>query len=182
MTAYIGNSPTLNSQPSTHDHLLYAGSTMNQKKGPNTAYLEEQAGAVQKSLPAANQSLLFEAAVEAGYLTALADGSEDEGEREALVEAIEILSKGLVLEWEVEPLIDKVAARVQAEGSDARCASVGKSIKELDGVEAALLIGAVVAHATGGIDKKEAGVLEKIATAAGFERKQIAAIVKKARG
>ena len=152
------------------------------KKTLNVSYLEEQAGEVRKSLPAGNQSVLFEAAVEAGYLTALADGTEDEGEREALVKAIEILSAGLVLEWEVEPLIEKIAERVKREGNDARCAAVGKSIKELDAAEAALLIGAVVAHATGGIDKKEAGVLEKIGTAAGLDKKQIAAVAKKARG
>jgi len=152
------------------------------KKSLNVSYLEEQAGEVRQSLPAANQSALFEAAVEAGYLTALADGTEDEGEREALVKAIEILSAGLVLEWEVEPLVDQVAERVGKEGNDARCAAVGKRLKELKSAEAGLLIGAIVAHATGGIDKKEAGVLEKIATAAGIEKKQIAAIAKKARG
>jgi tellurite resistance protein len=153
-----------------------------QKKTLNVSYLEEQADEVRKSLPAGNQSVLFEAAVEAGYLTAQADGTEDEGEREALVKAIEILSAGLVLEWEVEPLVEKVAERVAKEGADARCAAVGKRLKELNAAEAALLIGAVVAHATAGIDKKEASVLEKIATAAGLEKKQIAAVAKKARG
>jgi tellurite resistance protein len=153
-----------------------------QKKTLNVSYLEEQADEVRKSLPAGNQSVLFEAAVEAGYLTALADGTEDEGEREALVKAIEILSAGLVLEWEVEPLVEKIAERVAKEGADARCTAVGKRLKELDAAEAAILIGAIVAHATAGIDKKEAVVLEKIATAAGLEKKQIAAVAKKARG
>jgi tellurite resistance protein len=152
------------------------------KKSLNVSYLEEQAGAVKKDLPAGNQSVLFEAAVEAGYLTALADGTEDEGEREALVKAIDILSAGLVLEWEVEPLVEKIAERVKKEGSDARCAAVGRQLKELGHAEAALLIGAVVAHATAGIDKKEAVVLEKIGTAAGLDKKQLAAVAKKARG
>src|SRR5579859_1327483 len=156
---------------------------MNQaKKTLNVAYLEQQAEAVRNSLPAGpNQSALFEAAVEAGYLTALADGTEDEGERDALVEAVEMLSSGLVLGWEVEPLLDKIAARIEAEGSAARCAAVGKNLKELGQPEPALLVGAVVAYATAGIDKKEAIVLEKIATAAGLAKPQIAAIVKKAR-
>jgi hypothetical protein len=43
-------------------------------------------------------------------------------------------------------------------------------------------VGAVVAHATAGIDKQEASVLEKIATAAGLGKPEIAAIVKRARG
>jgi tellurite resistance protein len=156
---------------------------MNQaKKTLNVAYLEQQAVAVRESLSGSHQSALFEAAVEAGYLTALANGTEDEGERAALVKAVEILSSGLVLEWEVEPLIEKIAARIDAEGIPARCAAVGKNIQELAQAEAALLVAAVVAHATAGIDKQEAGVLEKIATAAGLAKSQIAPIVKKARG
>ncbi len=154
---------------------------MSQSKTLNLSYLEQQAVAVRESVSGVNQSVLFEAAVEAGYLTALANGTEDAGERDALVKAIDVLSAGLVLEWEVEPLIEKISARIQAEGSDARCAAVGKSIRELDQPEAALLIGAVVAHATSGIDKQEAAVLEKIGLAAGLARGDIAAIVKKAR-
>ncbi len=152
------------------------------KKSLNVSYLEQQAQAVRASLQGPDQSALFEAAVEAGYLTALADGVEDEGERDALVKAIEILSEGLVLEWEVAPLVEKIYGRIHAEGNDARCAAVGKRIKELDQAEPVLLIGAIVAHATGGIDKQEAGVLEKIGTAAGVAKGQIASIVKKARG
>jgi tellurite resistance protein len=155
---------------------------MSQSKTLNLSYLEQQALAVRESLSGTNQSMLFEAAVEAGYLTALANGTEDAGERDALVKAIEVLSAGLVLEWEVEPLIEKISTRIQTEGTDARCAAVGKSIRELGQPEAALLIGAVVAHATAGIDKQEASVLEKIGTAAGLARTDIASVVKKARG
>jgi tellurite resistance protein len=155
---------------------------MNQaKKTLNVGYLEQQADVVRKGLSGSHQSQLFEAAVEAGYLTALANGTEDEGEREALVKAVEILSKGLVLEWEVEPLLEKIAARLETEGAAARYAAVGKNIQELGQAEAVLLVGAVVAHATAGMDKQEAGVLEKIATAAGLGKPQIAAIAKKAR-
>jgi len=156
---------------------------MNQaKKTLNVGYLQQQAETVRASLSGSHQNALFEAAVEAGYLTALANGSEDEGERDALVKAVEILSSGLVLEWEVEPLLEKIAARIQAEGAPARCAAIGTNIQELGQAEAAMLVGAVVAHATAGIDKQEAGVLEKIGTAAGLAKPQIAAIVKKARG
>jgi tellurite resistance protein len=152
------------------------------KKGFNVKYLEQQAQDVREKLSGKNQNALFEAAVEVGFLTALANGTEDPGEREALVKAIEILSAGLVIEWEVEPLVDAVSERIDAQGSDARCAEAGKKIKELGQPEAGLLIGAIVAHATAGIDKQEASVLEKIGTAAGMARQEIAAIVKKARG
>jgi tellurite resistance protein len=150
------------------------------QKTLNTSYVEQHAEAIRKTLSSTDQNALFEAAVEAGYLTALADGTEDAGERASLVRAIEILSKGLVLEWEVEPLVDAIHARVCADGKDARCAAVGKKLAALGQAEAGILIGAVVAHATAGIDKQEASVLEKIGTAAGLERPQIATIVKKA--
>jgi len=152
------------------------------KKSFNVSYVAQQAEAVRKNLSGKDQNALFEAAVEAGYLTALANGREDEGERQALVKAIDLLSAGVVLEWEVEPLVEAIAKRLEAEGSDARCSALGKRIKDLGQVEPALLIGAIVAHATAGIDKQEASVLEKIGTAAGLARPEIAAIVKKARG
>lgn len=147
----------------------------------NTGYLEGQAEVVRKSLGAKADDL-FKVAAEAGYLTALADGGEDAAEREALVSAIETLSKGSVIEWESETFIDEAYAKVQAEGVDARCNTVGGQLKSLGNAEAGLLIGAIVAYASNGIEKSEAQTLEKIGKAAGIERKQIAEIVKKARG
>ncbi len=151
------------------------------KKGPNTSYIEQQAETVRASLAGSNQAELFKLAVEAGYLAALADGTEDAAEREALVAAVETLSKGLVIEWETEGFLAESYARITAEGNDGRAAAVGARLKELGQAEAALLVGAIVAHASGGVDKKEALVLEKIATAAGLSKPQIASIVKKAR-
>jgi tellurite resistance protein len=147
----------------------------------NTAYLESQAEVVRQSLgPKADD--LFKVAAEAGYLTALADGGEDAAEREALVTAIETLSKGSVIEWESETFIDEAYGKVQTEGVEARCNAVGGQLKQLGNAEAGLLIGAIVAYASNGIEKSEAQTLEKIGKAAGIERKQIAEIVKKARG
>jgi tellurite resistance protein len=151
------------------------------KKGPNLAYLEEQADVVKAGLAGDHQAELFKLAVEAGYLAALADGEEDTTEREALVEAIESLSKGLVIEWETEALLGEVAARLSSEGAAARAIAIGERLKTLGQAEAALLVGALVAHASGGVDKKEAATLQKIANAAGLQKDQIVAIVKKAR-
>ncbi len=151
------------------------------KKGPNLAYLAEQADEVKAGLAGDHQAELFKLAVEAGYLAALADGEEDETEREALVEAVESLSKGLVIEWETETLLGEVAARLSSEGAAKRAVAIGERLKTLGQAEAALLVGALVAHASGGVDKKEAETLQKIATAAGLQKNQIVAIVKKAR-
>jgi len=152
------------------------------KKTPNTSYIEQQAEAVREGLAGSNQAELFRLAVESGYLAALADGTEDALEREALVASIEAISKGLVLEWETESFLAESYAKIQADGADARAAAVGARLKELGQAEAALLVGALVAHSSGGVDKKEASVLEKIAIAAGLTKAQIVAIVKKARG
>lgn len=151
------------------------------KKGPNLEYLAEQAEAVKAGLAGEHQAELFKLAVEAGYLAALADGEEDATEREALVEAVESLSKGMVIEWETETLLGEVAARLSSEGAAARATAIGERLKTLGHAESALLVGALVAHASGGVDKKEAATLQKIANAAGLEKNQIVAIVKKAR-
>lgn len=149
----------------------------------NTAYLEQQAETVRESLGGATKSEeLFKLAAEAGYLTALADGAEDAAEREALVEALETLSKGIVIEWETEGFLGEAWQRISAEGVDGRCAKVGARMKELGNAEAGLLIGAIVAYASNGIDKTEAQILEKIGAGAGLARSAVAAIVKKARG
>ncbi|MGZ3420264.1 MAG: hypothetical protein ACXWUG_29330 [Polyangiales bacterium] len=151
------------------------------KKGPNLEYLEQQADTVRSGLAGDHQHELFTLAVEAGYLAALADGTEDETEREALVQAVEHLSKGLVIEWETESVLGEIATRISSEGAAARAVAVGERLKTLGQAEAALLVGALVAHASGGVDKKEAVMLEKIATAAGLGKNQLVGIVKKAR-
>lgn len=154
------------------------------KKAPgkvNEAYLEAQASAVRNSLPAHRADEVFALAAEAGYLTAIADGNDDEDEKKALASALELLSKGLVIEWETAHFLEQSYARVQAEGTDARCSAIGARLAELGNAEAGILIGAIVAYASNGIEKSEAQMLEKIGTAAGLQRNQVAAIVKKAR-
>ena len=151
------------------------------KKSTQNEQLVAQAKAVREALPPQQQSIVFKLATEAGYLTGLADGTEDVAERAALVRAIEALSEGLVLEWEVDDLLSEAAAAIGKEGADARARAIGKQLKELDAADAGIFIAAVVAHATAGIDKTEASVLEKIGTAAGLAKPQIAALVKKAR-
>lgn len=128
-----------------------------------------------------DQSALFRAAVEAGHLAALADGKADPAERAALVKALEALSAGAVIEWEVESLIAESEEAIGAQGPVKRSEAVGQALKALGQVEAGLLIASLVAFAAGGIDKSEAGVLERIGVAAGLAKGDIAAIVKRAR-
>src|SRR5262245_54454743 len=135
--------------------------------------IEKIAAELQKELAAHKQNEMHRYAVEAGYLCALADGNADAQEKEALSESMEALSSGLVVEWEVNALIDDINEHIGAEGHVARCEAVGAKLKELGQAEAGILIGAYVALATSGIDKKEAEMLERIGKAAGVERKQV---------
>jgi tellurite resistance protein len=153
------------------------------KTGPNVEYLEQQAEAIRASLAGtAKLPEVFRAAAEAGYLIALADGEESEEERAAVIACLEILSKGFVIEWEAESFLDEAKASFEKEGADARYTAIGETLKGLDHAEAALLLGAVVANASGGLEKSEASALEKIGAAAGVNKQGVVAIVKKARG
>lgn len=143
--------------------------------------IEKHAEQVQKELSVPAQSALFAAAIEAGYLAALADGAEDAGERAALVKAVEVLSKGLVLEWETEELLGQCWGRISTEGAEVRAQSVGQALKGTGHPEAGLFVAALVAMATNGIDANEAAVLEKIGAAAGVAKSQVGAIVKRAK-
>ena len=142
--------------------------------------LEEHADKIREELKVPRQNELFKIAVEAGYLTARADGGVDETEQEVLVRAVELLSQGLVLEWESAALIDECKARADAEGVEARAAKVGETLKSLGQAEAGLFVAALVARATKGVDKSEAELLKAIAKSAGLGNDQVRDIVKRA--
>lgn len=154
---------------------------MSKKQPLKTTELDKFAQQIASELKGKDQNALFRVAVEAGHLAALADGDADAAEHAAMVKAIETLSAGAVIEWEVEALLTECEERIGAEGPIARGEAVGKTLKDLKQVEAGLFIASLVAFATGGIDKKEAGVLERIGVAAGLAKSDIAGIVKRAR-
>jgi tellurite resistance protein len=144
------------------------------------ADLEKHAEQLRTELQVPRQNEMFRAAVEAGYLVATADGTFDDTERETLVKAIEILSVGAVIEWEVETLLDECEARSQKDGAAKRAEAVGKELVALGAAEPGLLIAAAVARATKKIDKKEAETLKAVGAAAGLTAEELSAIVKKA--
>lgn len=148
---------------------------------PDKALLDQYAEATKRALAVPQQSAVFRAAIEAGYLTALADGDMDAGERAMLVKSIDTLSSGIVIEWEIDALLEEINEHIGAEGPNRRCELVGEKLKELGQPEAGLMVAALVALATNGIDKREVNRLEMIGKAAGLERAAIAELVKKAR-
>jgi len=82
--------------------------------------LEEHADQIRDDLKVPHQSDVFAQAVEAGYLAARADGEVDANERMVLTKAVELLSKGAVIEWETEQLLDECQGRAEKEGADTR--------------------------------------------------------------
>jgi len=144
------------------------------------ADIEAHAGSIRSELNVPKQNEVFRAAVEAGYLTAFADGEVDDAEREAMVKAIELLSEGAVIEWETENLLDECAARTEKEGAAARTTAVGKTLAELGHAEVGIFFAAVIARASKGIDKKEADALKAVGAAAGVAADKVAEIVKRA--
>ena len=143
------------------------------------ADIQKHADAIKKDLAVPKQNEVFEAAAEAGFLAASADGKVDEEEHQMLVQAIEVLSTGAVIEWEVESLLEGCAARAKAEGETKRADAVGAKLKTLGQPEAGLLFAAFVAQASGGIDKQESAVLHAIGKAAGIAKNKVTALLKR---
>ena len=152
------------------------------KPNATIAELETFAEAIRRELEVPRQSDLFRAAVQAGYLTALADGACDDAERATLVKAVEILSVGAVIEWEVESLLEECDETIKSAGALKLADQCGASLKELRQAEAGILLAAAVARATKKIDKKEAEMLKAVGKAAGITGEQVGAIVKRASG
>ena len=142
--------------------------------------LEDHADEIRKDLAVPRQADVFKAAVEAGYLVALADSGVDATEREVLVKAVEMLSKGLVIEWETDALIEEFAQRAEKDGVESCCERVGNVLKETGQGEAGLFIAALVARATKGIAKSEAEVMKAIGKTAGVTPDKMKDIVKRA--
>lgn len=144
--------------------------------------LENFAAEIREAIKVPRQAEMFEAAVEAGYLAARADGTVDDQETATLVKAVELLSQGLVLEWETEDLVAQCKKRADEAGADKRATQVGEALKELGQAEAGLLVAAFVARATDGVAKSEADVLKAIGKAAGLKAGDVKDIVKRATG
>jgi hypothetical protein len=150
------------------------------KTDATIAELEAHADAIRAELKVPKQADMFRFATEAGYLTALADGTVEDAEIGALVRAVEILSEGAVIEWETDALVADCQERARTEGADKRATAVGQGLSALGQAEAGILVAAIVARATKKIGKKEADVLKAVGKAAGLSSDDVAAIVKRA--
>jgi tellurite resistance protein len=145
-------------------------------KKPTKDKLADYAEAVRKELDFRGQDEVFGIAVRVAHLAASADGKIDDGERKAIIDAVDVLSKGVVIELEVDALLDEASQSDEAPA--ARAESLGKKLAELGQPDAGLLFGAFVAQATAGIDKDERKLLREVGKAAGISASKIRRILK----
>lgn len=145
-------------------------------KKPTKEKLAAFAEEVRKELEFRGQDAVYGVAVEIGYLAAGADGEMDASERAAIIDAVDILSQGVVIELEVDSIIEAADAKTDDKG--ARAKALGARLEELGQAEAGLLFGAFVAQASSGIDSDERKVLRAVGRAAGISDRRIRAILK----
>lgn len=117
-----------------------------------------------------DRSLLFNAAVEAAYLVAAADGTVDRTELGMLKRAIVTLADGQLTSDEVDSLIDDLVDLRTTQGEAERCRAVGSLLAAHNAADEGLYLAAAIAYATNGLDRKELSVLERIAAAAGMSQ------------
>jgi tellurite resistance protein len=145
-------------------------------KKPTREQIESFAGVIRDKVSVPRQNEVFKAAVDAAHLASMIDGKIDEAEKKAIVEALEVLSKGHVIEWEIDLMVDE--AQKSSGSRDAKAKAIGDRLKELGQPEAGLYVAAFVAQSTAGIDDKEARVLKSIGKAAGIGDKRVREILK----
>jgi tellurite resistance protein len=145
-------------------------------KKPTKEKLASFAEEVRKELEFRGQDEVYGVAVEIGYLAAHADGEMDDSERKAIIDAVDILSKGMVIELEVDSIIETADGK---EGSlEDQAKDLGARLKDLGQADPGLLFGAFVAQASSGIDKSERKVLRTVGRAAGISDSKIRRILK----
>lgn len=115
-------------------------------------------------------SLLFNAAVEGGYLVAAADGTVDAAELGTLKRAILALAGDDLRSDDLDALVDDLIDLRSTEGEAARCKAVGELLAAHKAADEGLYLAAAIAYASNGLDRKELAVLERIAQSAGLSQ------------
>jgi tellurite resistance protein len=126
-------------------------------------------------------SLLFNAAVEAGYLVAAADGTVDSAELATLKRAILTLAGDELSSDELDSLVDDMIDLRATEGEAERCRAVGSLLGSHKAADEGLYLAAAIAYASNGLDRNELSVLERIATAAGMSQASLVTLATQVR-
>lgn len=111
-------------------------------------------------------AVLFEAVVEAAFLTATCDGTLDAEERAAFESVVAEACDNAVQVAQVDALLRDLEEQLADDGFDHRLRVISKAISRRDHQQEVLRIATLIAHISGGVSPEERSVLERLA--AGF--------------
>jgi tellurite resistance protein len=108
-------------------------------------------------------AVLFEAVVEAAFLTASSDGVFDDDERVAFESVVAEACDNTVQLAQLDALIADLRAQLAEDGMEKRTRTIGRAIARRDHQLEVLRIAALMAHISGGVSEHERSVLEQLA-------------------
>lgn len=117
----------------------------------------------------ADAAALFEAVVEAAFLVANADGIFDAEERAAFQAIVATACGGAVKAPRIEALTADFAEQLAEDGLEKRARMIGRTIPAREQQLEVLRIGALMAHASGGVSEEERSALSLLAAGFGLE-------------
>ncbi len=109
----------------------------------------------------------LEAAINAGFLVAAADGAASEVEYDALLDRLEIL--GGVDRDAIDDKLASAARHLEGMGLDARVARVAELVGDRDSAAAVMMLGMAIAFADAEITEDERHTATKLAAALGIQ-------------
>ena len=112
--------------------------------------------------------------IDIGVLVANADGTVDEREREMLLDVFQTLLNTSLTPEVVDHLITASLEVIEAAGAESRARHVAAILQDCDAVEPGVRVALAIAFASHGLDKDEAKVVDRIASAGGMKASQLA--------
>ena len=108
-------------------------------------------------------AVLFEAVVEAAFLTASCDGVFDDDERLAFESVVAEACDHNVQIGQLDALLADLREQLSEDGIEKRTRTIGRAVRRRDHQIEVLRIAALIAHISGGVSEHERSVLEQIA-------------------
>lgn len=112
--------------------------------------------------------------IDIGVLVANADGKVDARERDMLLDVFQALLNTTLTPEVVDHLITASLEVIEAAGAESRARLVAAILQDCDAVEPGVRVALSIAFASQGLDKAEAAVIERIASAGGMKASRLA--------
>jgi tellurite resistance protein len=116
---------------------------------------------------------LFEAIVEAAYITSAAEAALDDAERQAFAQVVARACRDAVDEYQVRDLVADLRDHLQQDGVETRIRAIALAVKKPEHRQEVLRIAGLLAHVFGGVSDVERGVLDKLATAFHLQPREV---------